>query len=146
TSRSSLVPTQDAYLPLSIQYNLDDITLNNPSDLTIDKDDNIYIADYVSVGSSYQGYIVKYNLNNDLVEKIGEGILLRPTGVHIGKDGNIYVADLQAKKAYKFVYNPDNFQYEVAVTYERPTNTPYFGANEVFEPTKIISDQGNVVY
>src|SRR5690606_12627499 len=80
-SRGGIIPTQDAYLPLSIQYQLGNLALNNPSDITIDSEDNIYIADYIATSTSSAGYIIKYNLEDNTVVKIGEGILEQPTGV-----------------------------------------------------------------
>ncbi|MFA5693260.1 MAG: YIP1 family protein [Acholeplasmataceae bacterium] len=146
-AQGGLVFTQDAYLPLSISYQLDDIVLNNPQDISIDKEDNIYIADYLrdSAGNS-NGYIIKYNLETNEVAKIGESILKEPTGVHIGFDSNVYVADNKSKEAYKFTLNEQSNEYELEATYKRPVNTPYFGPSEVFEPLKIVTDQGNVVY
>jgi hypothetical protein len=41
-----MVWTQDAYIPLSIQTELSGLQLEEPQDLTIDKEDNLYISDY----------------------------------------------------------------------------------------------------
>lgn len=146
-SRGGFVLTQDAYLPLSIQYSLGNLELYNPQDISIDQENNIYIADFnkVSANSSL-GYIIKYNLETNDVIKIGENFLNEPTGVHIGFDGNLYVADNKKKEAYKYIYDSLLDEYIVEVTYKKPTNSPYFGETDVFEPYKITSDQGNVVY
>ncbi|MCR3906432.1 MAG: hypothetical protein NUK62_05360 [Tenericutes bacterium] len=140
SSTGRLVPTQDAYLPLSIQDNLGGLTLNGPRDLTIDRNDNIYIADY---GNSR---VVKYSLQTDIVTTIGEGILNQPSGVHVGFDGNLYVADFGNKEAYQFLYDQDTDSYTLGTIYSRPINTPFFQDTDAFDPTKIITDRGNNVY
>ena len=76
SANSRFVFTQDAYLPLSISYDLGGLTLDTPSDLTIDEEDNVYIAD------SGNSRIIKYSLKDDVVTIIGDGILEQPTGVH----------------------------------------------------------------
>ncbi|MBU1143650.1 MAG: YIP1 family protein [Firmicutes bacterium] len=140
SSQGRIVPTQDAYLPLSISYNLGGLTLNNPSDITIDDDDNVYIAD------TGNARIVKYSLRTDVVSVIGEGLLNQPTGVHVGFDGSLYVADFGLKKAYQFLYDEDLDLYNQGAVYEKPTNTPFFAEGDAFDPTKIITDRGNNVY
>jgi len=140
SSSRRFVFTQDAYMPLSISDNLGGLTLNNPQDLTIDKDDNIYIADQ---GNSR---IIKYSLQTNAVLVIGEGILDQPKGVHVGRDGHLYVADFGNEKGYQFLYDKDSDSYSLGVIYEKPTNTPFFKPNDPFVPTKIVTDQGNNVY
>jgi len=140
SSQGRIVPTQDAYLPLSISYNLGGLTLKNPSDITIDDNDNVYIAD------TGNARIVKYSLRTDVVTVIGEGLLNQPTGVHVGFDGSLYVADFGTKKAYQFLYDQSTELYNVGSVYEKPTNTPFFTEGDAFDPTKIITDRGNNVY
>ena len=140
SSQGRIVPTQDAYLPLSISYNLGGLTLKNPSDITIDDEDNVYIAD------TGNARIVKYSLKTDVVSVIGEGLLSQPTGVHVGFDGSLYVADFGLKKAYQFLYDENLELYNVGSVYEKPINTPFFTEGDAFDPTKIITDRGNNVY
>ncbi len=140
SSQGRIVPTQDAYLPLSISYNLGGLTLKDPSDITIDDDDNVYIAD------TGNARIVKYSLRTDVVSVIGEGLLNQPTGVHVGFDGSLYVADFGSKKAYQFIYDVALDLYNEGAVYEKPTNTPFFTEGDAFDPTKIITDRGNNVY
>ena len=140
SSQGRIVPTQDAYLPLSISYNLGGLTLSDPSDITIDDDDNVYIAD------TGNARIVKYSLRTDVVSVIGEGLLNQPTGVHVGFDGSLYVADFGSKKAYQFIYDVALDLYNEGAVYEKPTNTPFFTEGDAFDPTKIITDRGNNVY
>lgn len=132
--------TQDAYVPLSISYDLAGVDLVDPKDLTIDANDNVYIAD---AGAQR---IIKYSLVDDVVTLIGEGLLEEPTGVHVGQDGHVYVADFGAKKAYRFRHDKVLDTYEMDIVYEKPLNTPYFQANDPFDPSKIVTDQGNNVY
>jgi len=139
-SRHQLVPTQDAYLPLSISYALGDYSLSSPQDLTIDDDDNVYIADYGNAR------VIKYSLKSDQVTLIGEGVLSKPGGVHVGKDGSLYVADFGTKKAYKFVLDTDTDTYSLQTTYEKPVDSPYFSDTDAFDPVKVVTDNGDNVY
>ena len=134
------VNTQDAYVPLSISYDLAGIDLQDPKDISIDRDDNIYVAD------AGAGRIVRYSLQDDTVEVIGEGFLEEPTGVHAGLDGNLYVSDFSKKEAYRFVYDSVTGTYVADVVYSKPLNTPYFQDNDPYDPTKIVTDQGGNVY
>ncbi len=133
-----MVWTQDAYLPLSISYNLGGVELSEPSDITIDENDNVYIAD------TGNGRVIKYSLQSDEVTIIGDTILQEPTGVHVGIDGHLYVADFGLKQAFKF--SDDLGTYDVEVVYEKPVNTPYFTDEDAFDPTKIVTDRGGNVY
>ncbi len=140
SSVGRLVYTQDAYLPLSERNDLDGLSLSEPQDLTIDEDDNVYVAD---TGNSR---IIKYSLQTNQSEIIGEGLLDIPMGVHVDKDGAVYVADYGLKKGFKFVYNELTSAYEVEFTYEKPSNSPYFSDGDAFDPTKIVTDRGGNVY
>ena len=51
-SKGGFVLTQDAYLPLSIQYSLGNLELYNPQDISIDQENNIYIADFNKVSAN----------------------------------------------------------------------------------------------
>ncbi len=140
SSQGRIVPTQDAYLPLSISYNLGGLVLNSPRDITVDKNDNIYIADFGNAR------VIKYSLRDDIVTVIGEGILNRPTGVHVGFDGHLYVADFGDERAYQFLYNPTTDTYSLGSIYQKPVNTPFFKPTDPFVPTKVITDRGHNVY
>ena len=135
-----MVWTQDAYIPLSIQTDLAGLELNQPSDITVDANDNIYISD---LGNKR---VIRYSLADDTVLSIGEGILDQPTGVHVGEDGHLYVADFGLKMGLKFVYDETLNDYTLETTYQKPVNTPYFSDSDAFDPTKIITDKGNNVY
>src|SRR5690554_2980896 len=131
SSTRSFIRTQDAYLPLSMQSAFGSITLSAPKDITVDANDNIYVAD--------AGKIIKYSLATDEVTLIGEGLLSQPNGVHVDALGRVYVADLGTKKAYQFEYNDTTLTYDLKVTYEKPVGTPYFDETDPFEPSKIVT-------
>lgn len=139
-TQNRMIPTQDAYVPLSMSQTLDQSTLNNPNDIFVDRDDNIFIAD------SGNSRIIKYNLRTDETMIIGETILKNPTGVHVGFDNHLYVADYGNRKAYQFIYDDNTNTYNLGVIYEKPVNSPYFSETDPFEPSKIITDRGNNVY
>ena len=140
SANNRFVFTQDAYLPLSISYELGGLELNNPQDLTIDSDDNIYIADYGN------GRVIRYSLQDDTFMIIGEGILNQPMGVHVGRDGNLYIADFGNKEGYQFIFDALTETYTLGTVYSKPVGTPFFQPEDPFEPTKIITDKGNNVY
>jgi tetratricopeptide (TPR) repeat protein len=139
-TQGRVVPTQDAYLPLNINRSIEGLTLNEPEDITIDKEDNMYIAD------TKNKRIIKYSLKTEEIRVIGDGFLIDPKGVHVGLDGHLYVADLGHKKAFKFVYDSLLDDYVVEVTYEKPQGSVYFSELDKFEPTKVVTDKGNNVY
>lgn len=140
SAQRRIVPTQDAYLPLSMSYTLGGIGLSSPSDITIDQEDNVYIAD---TGNKR---VIKYSLRTDSVSIIGDTILNEPTGVHVGLDGSLYVADFANKKAYQFLYDENTDTYQLGSIYEKPVNSPFFKDTDPFDPTKVITDRGNNVY
>jgi hypothetical protein len=88
--------------------------------------------------------IIKYALQTDEATEIGKGLLNEPTGVHVDSLGNLYVADFANKIAYQFREGQSG--YEVVQTYEKPLNSPFFGDNNPFDPTKIVTDRGGNVY
>jgi tetratricopeptide (TPR) repeat protein len=132
------VYTQDAYVPLSRIQTFGDIELDRPTDIAFDAMDQMYISD------RNLGYIIRYNEMTQEVVKIGEGILKAPTGVHIGFDGHVYVSDFELKQAFKFVESTRG--YELDTVYEKPLNSPFFGHDAPFDPTKIVTDKANNVY
>jgi len=140
SNRKSIVPTQDAYIPISMTNLLGGITLKHPEDIFIDDHDNIFIAD---TGNKR---VIRYDLKNDQTFIIGEGILREPKGIHIGIDGSLYVADYGLRQGVKFSYNQTTHQYEKTEVYQKPINSPYFTEEDPFYPTKIITDNGNNVY
>ena len=138
SSRQQLIQTQDAYLPLSLTTQLGAFTLSSPQDVYVDAQDIIYVAD------KGRKSIIQYNLQNDEAIEIGLGVLNEPTGVHVDDQGAVYVADFANKKAYQFV-NVEG-TYVVEREYEKPLNSPFFGEDDPFDPTKVVTDRGGNVY
>jgi sugar lactone lactonase YvrE len=152
-STRRFVFTQDAYLPLSISYNLAGYQLQNPLDITIDKNDNVYITDFGTEPDPNQpgtsrayGRVIKYSLSDDEVVTIGEDTLKQPSGVHVGLDGHLYVADNGNKKGYQFLFDNTLNTYSLGTVYEKPVGTPFFSESDPFDPTKIVTDKGHNVY
>ena len=138
SSRRQLIQTQDAYLPLSLTQTLGDFTLISPQDVYVDINDIIYVADKGTKS------IIRYNLQTDEAIEIGKGTLNIPTGIHVDSLGNLYVADFGNKRAYQFQLMNDI--YTLVETYEKPINSPFFGEEDPFDPTKIVTDRGGNVY
>lgn len=138
SSRQQLIQTQDAYLPLSLTQTLGDFSLISPQDVYVDINDIIYVADKGTKS------IIRYNLQTDEAIEIGKGVLNIPTGVHVDSLGNLYVADFGNKRAYQFQRTNDT--YSLKETYEKPINSPFFGEEDPFDPTKIVTDRGGNVY
>jgi sugar lactone lactonase YvrE len=138
SSRRQLIQTQDAYLPLSLTQTLGDFTLISPQDVYVDINDIIYVADKGTKS------IIRYNLQTDVAIEIGKGTLNIPTGIHVDSLGNLYVADFGNKRAYQFQLSDDT--YTLVETYEKPINSPFFGEDDPFDPTKIVTDRGGNVY
>ena len=138
SSRQQLIQTQDAYLPLSLTQTLGDFSLISPQDVYVDINDIIYVADKGTKS------IIRYNLQTDEAIEIGKGVLNIPTGVHVDSLGNLYVADFGNKRAYQFQRTNDT--YSIKETYEKPINSPFFGEEDPFDPTKIVTDRGGNVY
>ena len=138
SSRQQLIQTQDAYLPLSLTQTLGDFSLISPQDVYVDINDIIYVADKGTKS------IIRYNLQTDEAIEIGKGVLNIPTGVHVDSLGNLYVADFGNKRAYQF--QRTNNTYTLIETYEKPINSPFFGEDDPFDPTKIVTDRGGNVY
>jgi tetratricopeptide (TPR) repeat protein len=138
SSRQQLIQTQDAYLPLSLTQTLGDFSLISPQDVYVDINDIIYVADKGTKS------IIRYNLQTDEAVEIGKGVLNIPTGVHVDSLGNLYVADFGNKRAYQF--QRTNNTYTLIETYEKPINSPFFGEDDPFDPTKIVTDRGGNVY
>lgn len=138
SSRRQLIQTQDAYLPLSMTKTLGEFALNRPQDVFVANDDTIFVAD------SGRKSIIRYQLQTDTAEEIGLGILNQPTGVHVDAFGYVYVADFGNKLAYQFRLVDDT--YTLFQTYQKPASSPFFGENDPFDPTKIVTDRGGNVY
>ena len=81
-----LVETQDAYEAIQKIKDLGGYSLNKPTDLYIDDEDYIYIAD---TGNKK---IVVLDPNHNLILSFGDDTLLSPRGIYV-RDNVLYVAD-----------------------------------------------------
>lgn len=133
-----LVYTQTAYEPILIIDNInteeEKITLRDPEDIFIDKEDNIYIAD------TGNGRIVILDSNRNYIGSIGEGILKEPTGVFVHENKDIYVADYRNLKVYKFNNNG-----ELLDSFGKP-DSPIYGKNMPYKPKKVVVDKRGNLY
>jgi len=128
-NRGQLVRTQDAYLP---QLTITWLGLSEATDIFIDNDDLIYIAD---AGNSR---IVIYSIaENAVVAEIRHERLRNPQGLFV-RDGLIYVADLSAEAVLVFDSNGVLQEY-----FGRPDAIAF--GNTHFRPMKIAVDRtGNM--
>lgn len=123
--------TQDAYLP---DRTLTDFRLKDPSDLFVDANNILYIAD---TGNKR---IVRYDIDTGLtLQDVTHADFSSPSGVYITADGKIYVADPGAKAVLTFDADGTFLQ-----KIEKPT-APVF-ADTAFEPKKIAVDSGGNMY
>lgn len=129
-----VLETQSAYNPLSAITKVGETSFVSPMDMTIGKDGNMYIAD---AGAHL---ILISNLEGEQVGTIGDGILQTPTGVHVTSDGMVYVADKDAKKVFVFDQNGN-----VINEYGKP-DSPIYGNNMDFKPTKIVANKTGTMY
>lgn len=126
------IKTQDAYLPGQIFFKEEG--LNRPSDMVI-VGRRLYVAD------SDNGRILIKDLDAPDQPSVilGEGLLNRPTGIYVTADGTIYAADSGAKTVV--VMEPDG---TVRSTIGEP-DSPLFGADAMWEPSKVAVDgRGNI--
>ncbi len=107
---------------------------NNPQDIYIDKEDNVYVAD------TDNKRIYEYNPNTKESSEIGLGILKKPTGVFVDKDLDIYVADASLNEVLCFDKTG-----VLQKTYEKP-DEPLFGEDAPFVPLKVLVDASKNVY
>lgn len=121
--------SQDAYLPSGVFLDLD---LEQAEDLFI-LNNTMYIAD------TGNGRCIVIDLDTNNTKIIGEDILNQPKGISADDDGNIYVADYGNREAYRFDKGGS-----LEKTFVKP-DTPKFGKNAEYNPTKIIpADDGGV--
>ena len=136
---SELVRTQDAYLP---DRTITDIGLSNATDMFIDQDNQVYIADTgnsrIVIYDLDTEKIVK-ELNNDNVKDSKFKGFNQPAGLFLTNAGELYVADTGAKTVFKFDKN-----LKFVRSYDKPT-APIFGKTN-YEPTKVAVDSGDNLY
>ncbi len=133
-SRNRLVRTQTAYVPIAHELALDEVLIEEATDLYINQDDVMVISSIGDAGAK----IIVYDLKTQESYTIGEGFLVEPTGVFLSNENEIYVADRGAQSAFRLDMSGTILQ-----TYTKP-DSPLFG-DEDFQPRKIVSDlRGNV--
>ncbi len=129
--KGDFVVTQDAYLP---DQTLIGLGLDDPSDIHIDKDDNVYIAD---TGNKR---IVIYNPSTGVVDgEITHDEFNTPKGIFITEDDELYVADASAEAIFRF---------ELDGTFIEKFTKPDSVSLEVtnFNPKKVAVDNQDNMY
>src|SRR5690554_2478597 len=104
----------------------------NPSDIYIDSQDNVYIAD--------NGRIFKYNPTTKEELSIGVDILESPQGVFVDNEFNIYVADSKLNQVLLF-----DEEGELIKVYGRPDEI-LFGEDSAYKPLKVLVAKKKNVY
>jgi len=132
-----LVETQTAYTPSTTILKIGGERLRAPEDLKITDDGLIYIAD---TGNKR---IIVSNLDGELQQIIGEGILHTPRGLFVKADGTLYVADAGTDDIAGsiVVFNKDGKEIN---RYGKP-DSPLYGSRS-FKPTKISVSDGGTMY
>ena len=130
-----LVETQTAYEPVRSMIRFGEETLNNPQDLRMGKDGNLYIAD---TGNKR---ILIVSREGELIREIKDKKNFKnPSGVNVDEAGNIYVADESARAV--LVYDAEgNF----VRAWEKPTH-PLFGETAPYKPRKVVIDKRGNLY
>ena len=129
--KGDFIRTQDAYLP---NRTLTELGLSSASDLFIDRQDRMYIAD---TGNKR---IILYNIRTgETEEPLQIKDFSSPSGVFVAENGRLYVADPGAKAV--FIFSPD-LTLEAKLT--KPDSPLYSDTN--YEPKKVAADDGGNIY
>lgn len=102
-------------------------------------EDIFYYNKKIYVADSTAGAILIFDEKGDFIQKIGEDTLSQPTGVFVTEE-YIYVADYGSLLVFQFEHNG-----ELIHTYDKP-DSPLYGKNESFRPTKLAADISNSIY
>ena len=130
-----LVETQTAYEPVRSMIRFGEETLNNPQDLRMGADGNLYIAD---TGNKR---ILVVTREGELVREIRDKKNFKnPSGVNVDADGLLYVADESARAV--LVYDSAG---DLVRTWEKPTH-PLFGETAPYKPRKVVIDKRGNLY
>lgn len=125
---------QAAYTPLKAITKVGNTSFVTPVDMSISKDELIYIAD------SGAKMILVSDLEGNEVRRIGEGILMAPTGVYVREDSTVYVADKEARKIFVFDGTGN-----LIGEYGKPSS-PIYGDNQDYKPIKVVANAGGTMY
>ena len=129
--KGDFVRTQDAYLP---GRTLTDLGLSSASDLFIDENDLLYIAD------TGNRRIIIYNIRTGVTDEILEnGDFSSPGGVFVSDAGKLYVADPGARAVFVF-----DASRALEAKLSRPDSPLYSDTN--YEPKKVAADSGGNIY
>ena len=132
----NLVQTQAAYEPIRTMTRFGEETLKNPADMRLGPDGNLYIADDGNTR------ILVITQSGEFVKIIGSKKTLKSArGVFVDDNLNVFVADENGRALV--VFGPDGGQLR---TYTKPTDTPLFGENAAFKPSKIVLDKRGNLY
>ena len=130
-----LVETQTAYEPVRSMIRFGEEILNNPQDLRMGKDGNLYIAD---TGNKR---ILVVTREGELIREIKDKKNMKtPSGVNVDEDGNIYVADESSRAV--LVYDQAG---KLIRTWGRPAH-PLFGETAPYKPRKVVIDKRGNLY
>jgi sugar lactone lactonase YvrE len=133
--KGSLVRTQDAYEPVGTIEKAGDTEFSGPSDIFVDGKDEIYVAD---TGNKR---IVVMNRQGNVLRTFGEDVLQEPNGIFVDQqNSDVYVADTSLGQVLKF-----DAAGTVTQKFERP-NSPLYGKNTPFKPSKVTVDKRGNVY
>ena len=128
--------TQDAYLPEKASLGTG---LVSPSDIFIDKNDDIYIA------NTGKKNIVRYDKETRSIEyTLSYAGFRNPKGIYITDDGYLYVADSGAESVFLFEKDNENNTFTYLKSFIKPTSV-LFAQNE-FKPSKIAVDRAHNMF
>lgn len=130
-----LVETQTAYEPVRSMIRFGEETLNNPQDLRMGSDGNLYIAD---TGNKR---VLVVSREGELIRVIKDKKNFKtPSGVNVDAEGMVYVADESARAV--LVYDQDG---KLVRSWEKPTH-PLFGETAPYKPRKVVIDKRGNLY
>ena len=132
----NLVQTQAAYEPIRVMTRFGEETLKNPADLRLGPDGNLYIAD------DGNNRVLVVTQSGEFVRQIGDKKALKSArGVFVDDDLNVFVADEKGRAVVVFDARGKQIR-----TYTKPTDTPLFGENAAFKPSKLVLDKRGNLY
>ncbi len=133
---SELVQTQTAYEPVRTMTRFGEETLKRPADMRLGPDGNLYIADDGNLR------VLVITQSGEYVKSIGSKKSLKSAiGVFVDADLNVFVADEKGRAVVVFDKDGNEIR-----RYTKPTDTPLFGENAAFKPSKLVLDKRGNLY